>query len=76
MKTSVDKITIQLISNETNKKNTTGNFEHKYVSKKKKKIKGIFIHLSKVLIFWNLEAKFKSLPERITFNKLLMLHIL
>ena len=43
---------------------------------KKKKIKGIFIHLSKVLIFWNLEAKFKSLPERITFNKLLMLHIL
>ena len=42
----------------------------------KKKIKGIFIYLSKVLIFWNLEAKFKNLPERITFNKLLMLHIL
>ena len=56
-------------------KSITGNFEHQYVSQKKE-IKGIFIHLSKVLIFWNLEAKFKSLPERIKFNKLLMLHIL
>ena len=75
MKTSVDKITIQLISNETNKK-ILQEILSTNVSKKKKKIKGIFIHLSKVLIFWNLEAKFKSLPERITFNKLLMLHIL
>ena len=75
MKTSVDKITIQLISNETNKK-ILQEILSTNVSKKKKKIKGIFINLSKVLIFWNLEAKFKSLPERITFNKLLMLHIL
>ena len=76
MKTSVDKITIQLISNETNKKILQEILSTNVSKKKKKKIKGIFIHLSKVLIFWNLEAKFKSLPERITFNKLLMLHIL